>query len=151
MLVIKNIIHYSSPVQCQNLGKLTTVQIGHDNTGLYAKWLVESVVVRNEITGHTYKYVGIRRKINDHKHEFMLSSAWTQWPDHACVVCLRQVPMRPVAGERGGRRQSREDPGGRAGDRQRGERRAHVSDPPHAAVPRHDEEVCHHLAKQQTK
>lgn len=41
--------------QCQNLGKLTTVQMGHDNTGLYAKWLVECVVVRNEITGHTYK------------------------------------------------------------------------------------------------
>ena len=60
----KNLIIYSTPVQCQNLGKLTTVQIGHDNTGLYAKWLVESVVVRNEITGHTYKYVGIRRKNN---------------------------------------------------------------------------------------
>lgn len=42
--------------QCQNLGKLTTVQMGHDNTGLYAKWLVECVVVRNEITGHTYKF-----------------------------------------------------------------------------------------------
>lgn len=41
--------------QCQNLGKLTTVQIGHDNSGLYAKWLVEYVMVRNEITGHTYK------------------------------------------------------------------------------------------------
>uniref|UniRef100_A0A8B9FAT0 DENN domain-containing protein 5A n=1 Tax=Amazona collaria TaxID=241587 RepID=A0A8B9FAT0_9PSIT len=42
--------------QCQNLGKLTTVQIGHDNSGLYAKWLVEYVMVRNEITGHTYKF-----------------------------------------------------------------------------------------------
>uniref|UniRef100_A0A3P8RHH9 DENN/MADD domain containing 5A n=1 Tax=Astatotilapia calliptera TaxID=8154 RepID=A0A3P8RHH9_ASTCA len=42
--------------ECQNLGKLTTVQMGHDNTGLYAKWLVECVVVRNEITGHTYKF-----------------------------------------------------------------------------------------------
>lgn len=41
--------------QYQNLGKLTTVQIGHDNSGLYAKWLVEYVMVRNEITGHTYK------------------------------------------------------------------------------------------------
>lgn len=44
-----------SAFQCQNLGKLTTVQMGHDNSGLYAKWLVECVVVRNEITGHTYK------------------------------------------------------------------------------------------------
>lgn len=31
--------------------------MGHDNSGLYAKWLVECVVVRNEITGHTYKCV----------------------------------------------------------------------------------------------
>ncbi|XP_069479775.1 DENN domain-containing protein 5A isoform X3 [Ambystoma mexicanum] len=42
--------------ECQNLGKLTTVQIGHDNSGLYAKWLVEYVMIRNEITGHTYKF-----------------------------------------------------------------------------------------------
>lgn len=42
--------------ECQNLGKLTTVQMGHDNSGLYAKWLVECVLVRNEITGHTYKF-----------------------------------------------------------------------------------------------
>ncbi|XP_065117632.1 DENN domain-containing protein 5A isoform X2 [Paramisgurnus dabryanus] len=42
--------------ECQNLGKLTTVQMGHDNSGLYAKWLVESVMVRNGITGHTYKF-----------------------------------------------------------------------------------------------
>uniref|UniRef100_A0AAY4E4E7 DENN domain-containing protein 5A n=1 Tax=Denticeps clupeoides TaxID=299321 RepID=A0AAY4E4E7_9TELE len=42
--------------ECQNLGKLTTVQMGHDNAGLYAKWLVECVMVRNEITGHAYKF-----------------------------------------------------------------------------------------------
>ncbi|XP_055505451.1 DENN domain-containing protein 5A isoform X3 [Leucoraja erinacea] len=42
--------------ECQNLGKLTTVLIGHDNSGLYAKWLVDSVVVRNEITGHAYRF-----------------------------------------------------------------------------------------------
>uniref|UniRef100_A0A673BLY8 DENN domain-containing protein 5B-like n=1 Tax=Sphaeramia orbicularis TaxID=375764 RepID=A0A673BLY8_9TELE len=43
-------------VQCQNLGKLTTVQLGHDNAGLLAKWLVDCVMVRNEITGHTYRF-----------------------------------------------------------------------------------------------
>lgn len=43
-------------LQRQNLGKLTTVQLGHDNSGLLAKWLVDCVMVRNEITGHTYKY-----------------------------------------------------------------------------------------------
>uniref|UniRef100_A0A4W3IWX4 DENN domain containing 5A n=1 Tax=Callorhinchus milii TaxID=7868 RepID=A0A4W3IWX4_CALMI len=42
--------------ECQNLGKLTTVQVGHDNSGLYAKWLVECIMVRNEITGHAYKF-----------------------------------------------------------------------------------------------
>uniref|UniRef100_A0A3P8ZPC7 DENN/MADD domain containing 5A n=1 Tax=Esox lucius TaxID=8010 RepID=A0A3P8ZPC7_ESOLU len=42
--------------ECQNLGKLTTVQMGHDNSGLYAKWLVECIMVRNEITGHAYKF-----------------------------------------------------------------------------------------------
>lgn len=42
-------------LQCQNLGRLTTVQLGHDNAGLLAKWLVDCVMVRNEITGHTYK------------------------------------------------------------------------------------------------
>uniref|UniRef100_A0A671QC18 DENN domain-containing protein 5A-like n=1 Tax=Sinocyclocheilus anshuiensis TaxID=1608454 RepID=A0A671QC18_9TELE len=42
--------------ECQNLGKLTTVPMGHDNSGLYAKWLVECVMVRNGITGHTYKF-----------------------------------------------------------------------------------------------
>ncbi|XP_017340995.1 DENN domain-containing protein 5B isoform X4 [Ictalurus punctatus] len=48
--------HLSIPFKCQNLGKLTTVQLGHDNAGLLAKWLVDCVLVRNEITGHTYKF-----------------------------------------------------------------------------------------------
>ncbi|XP_026217931.1 DENN domain-containing protein 5B isoform X1 [Anabas testudineus] len=48
--------HISALFKCQNLGKLTTVQLGHDNAGLLAKWLVDCVVVRNEITGHTYRF-----------------------------------------------------------------------------------------------
>ncbi|XP_029103170.1 DENN domain-containing protein 5B isoform X2 [Scleropages formosus] len=48
--------HISAVFKCQNLGKLTTVQLGHDNSGLLAKWLVDCVMVRNEITGHTYKF-----------------------------------------------------------------------------------------------
>ncbi|KAM4614733.1 DENN domain-containing protein 5B isoform 2-T2 [Polymixia lowei] len=48
--------HISAMFKCQNLGKLTTVQLGHDNSGLLAKWLVDCVMVRNEITGHTYKF-----------------------------------------------------------------------------------------------
>ncbi|XP_044737255.1 DENN domain-containing protein 5B isoform X2 [Chrysoperla carnea] len=40
----------------KNLGVLTTMRIGHDNSGLWTKWMVEHVVVRNEVTGHTYKF-----------------------------------------------------------------------------------------------
>uniref|UniRef100_A0A3B3ZYJ4 DENN/MADD domain containing 5B n=1 Tax=Periophthalmus magnuspinnatus TaxID=409849 RepID=A0A3B3ZYJ4_9GOBI len=40
---------------CQNLGRLTTLQIGHDNAGLLAKWLVDCVLVKNEVTGHAYR------------------------------------------------------------------------------------------------
>ncbi|PIK33591.1 putative DENN domain-containing protein 5A isoform X1 [Apostichopus japonicus] len=40
----------------QNLGMLTTVRIGHDNAGFLPRWLVDNVVIRNEITGHTYKF-----------------------------------------------------------------------------------------------
>ncbi|ESO93313.1 hypothetical protein LOTGIDRAFT_232739 [Lottia gigantea] len=42
--------------QHKNLGILTTLRIGHDNSGMSAKWLVEYVLVRNEVTGHTYRY-----------------------------------------------------------------------------------------------
>uniref|UniRef100_A0A8C8F4M1 DENN domain-containing protein 5B n=1 Tax=Oncorhynchus tshawytscha TaxID=74940 RepID=A0A8C8F4M1_ONCTS len=52
--ITKNILEMT--FDCQNLGKLTTVQLGHDNSGLLAKWLVDCVMVRNEITGHTYKF-----------------------------------------------------------------------------------------------
>ncbi|KGL82442.1 DENN domain-containing protein 5B, partial [Tinamus guttatus] len=54
MQIPKN--HLEMTFECQNLGKMTTVQIGHDNSGLLAKWLVDCVMVRNEITGHTYKF-----------------------------------------------------------------------------------------------
>ncbi|XP_054266195.1 DENN domain-containing protein 5B isoform X4 [Macrosteles quadrilineatus] len=40
----------------KNLGILTTLRIAHDNTGLSPKWMVEYVIVRNEITGHTYSF-----------------------------------------------------------------------------------------------
>ncbi|XP_054844125.1 DENN domain-containing protein 5B isoform X4 [Eublepharis macularius] len=54
MQIPKNVLEMT--FECQNLGKLTTVQLGHDNSGLLAKWLVDCVMVRNEITGHTYKF-----------------------------------------------------------------------------------------------
>ncbi|MEE6477700.1 hypothetical protein FKM82_011596 [Ascaphus truei] len=54
MQIPKNLLEMT--FECQNLGKLTTVQLGHDNSGLLAKWLVDCVMVRNEITGHAYKF-----------------------------------------------------------------------------------------------
>ncbi|XP_038594945.1 DENN domain-containing protein 5B isoform X2 [Micropterus salmoides] len=54
MKIPKNVLEMT--FDCQNLGKLTTVQLGHDNAGLLAKWLVDCVMVRNEITGHTYRF-----------------------------------------------------------------------------------------------
>ncbi|CAG5114611.1 unnamed protein product [Candidula unifasciata] len=40
----------------KNLGVLTTLRIGHDNSGMMPRWLVEYVLVRNELTGHTYRF-----------------------------------------------------------------------------------------------
>jgi hypothetical protein len=40
----------------QNLGQLTTLIIGHDNAGMSPKWMIECLFVRNEITGHVYKF-----------------------------------------------------------------------------------------------
>lgn len=39
-----------------NLGPLTTLTIGHDNAGITPKWMIESIFVRNEITGHIHKF-----------------------------------------------------------------------------------------------
>ncbi|XP_070189297.1 DENN domain-containing protein 5B-like isoform X2 [Littorina saxatilis] len=40
----------------KNLGVLTTMRIGHDNSGMMPRWLVEYILVRSELTGHTYKF-----------------------------------------------------------------------------------------------
>ncbi|XP_044007841.1 DENN domain-containing protein 5B isoform X3 [Aphidius gifuensis] len=40
----------------KNLGVLSTLRIGHDSSGMSPKWMVEHVVVRNEVTGHTFKF-----------------------------------------------------------------------------------------------
>ncbi|KAI8506705.1 DENN domain-containing protein 5B, partial [Branchiostoma belcheri] len=48
-----------NPTLCvnhKNLGLMTTLRIGHDNSGLMPKWMVEYILVRNEVTGHTYKF-----------------------------------------------------------------------------------------------
>ncbi|XP_064612538.1 DENN domain-containing protein 5B-like isoform X2 [Liolophura sinensis] len=43
-------------IQHKNLGVLTTLRIGHDNGGMTPRWMVEHVLVRNELTGHAYKF-----------------------------------------------------------------------------------------------
>ncbi|XP_076445285.1 DENN domain-containing protein 5B-like isoform X3 [Babylonia areolata] len=40
----------------KNMGVLTTMRIGHDNSGMMPRWLVEYILVRNELTGHTYRF-----------------------------------------------------------------------------------------------
>ncbi|KAG7522364.1 DENN domain-containing protein 5B-like [Solea senegalensis] len=42
--------------QCNNLGRLSTLQLGQENSGLLAKCLIDCVMVYNEITGHTYRF-----------------------------------------------------------------------------------------------
>ncbi|KAF3688946.1 DENN domain-containing protein 5B Rab6IP1-like protein [Channa argus] len=42
--------------QCKNLGRLSTLQLGQENSGLLAKCLIDCVMVYNEVTGHTYKF-----------------------------------------------------------------------------------------------
>nr|XP_034181426.1 DENN domain-containing protein 5B isoform X4 [Osmia lignaria] len=62
----------------KNLGVISTLRIGHDNTGLSPKWMVEHVVVRNEVTGHTFKFPCGRwlgRGIDDGSTERLLVGA----------------------------------------------------------------------------
>ncbi|XP_073965570.1 DENN domain containing pinstripe isoform X2 [Choristoneura fumiferana] len=40
----------------KNLGVISTLRIGHDNSGLSPRWLLDQVYVRNEVTGHTYTF-----------------------------------------------------------------------------------------------
>ncbi|XP_050672617.1 DENN domain-containing protein 5A isoform X3 [Leptidea sinapis] len=38
----------------KNLGVLSTLRIGHDNSGLSPRWLLDHIYARNEVTGRTY-------------------------------------------------------------------------------------------------
>ncbi|XP_059486887.1 DENN domain-containing protein 5B isoform X2 [Neocloeon triangulifer] len=40
----------------KNLGLLTSMRVGHDNYGASPKFLIEHIVARNEVTGHTFKF-----------------------------------------------------------------------------------------------
>ncbi|XP_071447569.1 DENN domain-containing protein 5B [Hetaerina americana] len=88
----------------KNLGILTTLRIGHDDTGPSPKWMVEHVVVRNEITGHSYKFPCGRWLgcgVDDDSTERLLVGEMMLWHSPG------EVGMgRPSRGSRGG---SRED------------------------------------------
>ena len=47
---------YTADIKCQNLGPITCIRIGHDNTGLSASTWIDSVLVQNTTTGHTYHF-----------------------------------------------------------------------------------------------
>jgi len=40
----------------QNMGRLVTLTIGHDNKGLFPSWKVDNVLVRNEVTGAVWYF-----------------------------------------------------------------------------------------------
>ena len=50
----RGVIHFS--FWARNLGHITSLRLGHDNAGLTPNWLVEHVLVRNEFTGHCFKF-----------------------------------------------------------------------------------------------
>lgn len=77
-MVRQRYLQFDFHSQHKNLGVLSTLRIGHDNTGLSPKWMVEHVVVRNEVTGHTFKFPCGRwlgRGIDDGSTERLLVGA----------------------------------------------------------------------------
>ena len=47
-------IHFS--FWAKNLGIITSLRLGHDNTGNNPNWLIEHVVIKNEFNGQAYKF-----------------------------------------------------------------------------------------------
>ncbi|CAF1112721.1 unnamed protein product [Rotaria sordida] len=40
----------------KNLGQLTTLRIGHDNSGLMPRWNIDYILVRNQLTNNVYRF-----------------------------------------------------------------------------------------------
>uniref|UniRef100_A0A671YAN4 DENN/MADD domain containing 5B n=1 Tax=Sparus aurata TaxID=8175 RepID=A0A671YAN4_SPAAU len=53
---VRQLSKNTQEIYFQNLGRLSTLQLGQENSGLLAKCLIDCVMVYNEITGHTYKF-----------------------------------------------------------------------------------------------
>eukprot|EP00124_Ichthyophonus_hoferi_P001138 Ihof_evm6s53 gene=Ihof_evmTU6s53 len=71
-------------VETPNLGELTKIRIGHDNTGVFASWLVDQVEVTDSMSTNTYHFAcGIWLSVYDTdgqvvrdfpvEHQFQLS------------------------------------------------------------------------------
>ena len=54
LMIPRGVIHFS--FWAVNLGVITSLRLGHDNTGTSPNWLVEHVLIKNEFTGMTYKF-----------------------------------------------------------------------------------------------
>ncbi|XP_018653923.1 putative rab6-interacting [Schistosoma mansoni] len=48
--------HNLIEIKNRNLGLLSTLQIGHDNTGSAPKWFIEFIIVHNRVTNHFYLF-----------------------------------------------------------------------------------------------
>lgn len=42
--------------QHKNLGMLTSLRVGQDNDGTSSYWMLEKVLIRCEVTGHTFRF-----------------------------------------------------------------------------------------------
>lgn len=104
----RGVIHFS--FWAKNLGVLTSLRLGHDNAGLTPAWLVEHVLVRNEFTGHLYKFpcgrwlgkniddgscerylVGSLQGIPSHQETYEVVKSCALPPAQACpALCLLQ-------------------------------------------------------------
>ncbi|CAB0016913.1 unnamed protein product [Nesidiocoris tenuis] len=77
----------------KNLGMLTTLRVGHDSSGLSPKWLVDHIIVRNEVTGATYSFSCGRwlgKGIDDDSTERLLVGEKT-WPGRFRKHRARQI------------------------------------------------------------
>ena len=68
------------------------MRIGHDNAGMSPKWMVEHVLVRNEVTGHTYRQVvtptGKLSHLKASCHTGKLSHLHTSGLTHMQAACV---------------------------------------------------------------
>lgn len=71
--------------QQKNLGILTTLRVGHDNAGISPRWMIEYIIVRNDITGVMYRFPCGRwlgRGVDDGSTERLLVA------EHVLPSCL---------------------------------------------------------------